>query len=86
MIFCFRSLASTAGHHLTHLQGHIQKALKTLQNLKIALKCLKRSLKNELLKVCIEINGWQIKIKEVCESVAPQFYSSIMLNINWDGA
>ena len=37
------------------------------------------------MNVSIEIDGWQIKIKEVYESVAHQFYSSIMLNINWDG-
>ena len=38
-----------------------------------------------LMNVSIEIDGWQIKIKEVYESVAHQFYSSIILNINWDG-
>ena len=39
-----------------------------------------------LLSVSIEIDGWQIKMKEVDESVGHQFYSSIVININWDGA
>ena len=43
-----------------------------------------------LLKIEIEIFGWKIGVKEVCDGVGHQFYSSIILiiyinYINWDG-
>ena len=53
--------------------------------MKFKIKMSEKIFEKELLNISVEIDGWWIKIKEVYESVRHQFYSSIMLNINWDG-
>ena len=53
--------------------------------MKFKIKMSEKIFEKGLLNNSVEMDGWQIKIKKVYESVRHKFYSSIMLNINWDG-
>ena len=47
--------------------------------MKFKIKMSEKIFEKGLLNISVEIDGWQIKIKEVYETVRHQFYSSVML-------